>query len=183
MALLNSQARPLGSGAPDFDLPDAVSGATVSLASIKNDTGVAVLFICNHCPYVVHIEDKLVAVATEYSAKGVRFVAISSNDFVTYPADAPAKMKERAAAKAFPFPYLVDEDQSVAKAYGAACTPELFLYDARLELFYHGQFDDTRPGQGSPTGKDFRAALDQLLAGGSPPKNQRPSVGCSIKWK
>ncbi len=183
MGLLNSQTQPLGSIAPDFDLPDTVSGKSVSLQELKNEHGVAVLFICNHCPYVVHIEDRLVEIAREFVARGVRFAAISANDFVSYPADAPDKMKERALAKDFPFPYLIDEDQSVARAYGAACTPELFVYDADLKLYYHGQFDDTRPGQGVASGADFRDALEQLLAGDAPPANQKPSIGCSIKWK
>ncbi|MCR9143762.1 MAG: thioredoxin family protein [bacterium] len=183
MALLNSQPRALGSDAPDFTLPDTVSGDQVSLASLKNERGVAILFICNHCPYVVHIEDELVRVGREYTERGMKFAAISANDFVRYPDDAPDKMKARAEAKGFPFPYLVDEDQSVARSYAAACTPELFVYDANLKLYYHGQFDDTRPGQGVANGKDFRAALDRLLAGEQPPENQKPSIGCSIKWK
>lgn len=183
MSLLNSQAAQIGSRANDFELPDVVSGNSISLASLKNEKGVAVLFICNHCPFAIHIEDGLVEVAKQYMQKGIKFAAISSNDFVAYPADSPEMMKRRAAAKQFPFPYLVDEDQSVAKLYGAVCTPELFLYDQNLALYYHGQFDNTRPGQGVATGADFRAALDDLLAGKQAPENQRPSVGCSIKWK
>lgn len=174
----------LGSKAPDFTLPEVVSGENVSLASLSSERATVVMFICNHCPFVVHVEDELLKLAREYQAKGVAFIAISSNDARQYPADAPDKMRERAIAHQFPFPYLYDESQDVAKAYDAACTPDFFIYDGSLSLAYRGQLDDSRPDNGLPvTGADLRAALDAILAGQAPTAEQKPSLGCNIKWK
>lgn len=172
----------LGSPAPDFVLTDP-SGGVWALGKIAGDGPVAVAFICNHCPYVVHIADALAAFASEYKDKGLATVAISANDVHAYPEDAPAKMAEFARTHHFTFPYLYDETQETAKAYGAVCTPDLFLFDSKKKLVYRGQFDDTRPGRGAATGADLRAAADAVLAGRKPSADQKPSVGCSIKWK
>ena len=142
------------------------------------------MFICNHCPFVKHIREKLVMFCRDYSAQGISFVAINANDAVNYPDDSPAKMKEAAEVYGYPFPYLYDETQDVAKAYNAACTPDLFVFDKDLKLIYRGQFDDSRPGNDSPvTGKDLASALDQVLKGGTVSPDQIPSMGCNIKWK
>jgi peroxiredoxin len=172
----------LGSTAPDFVLTDPAGGAW-ALGKVAGDGPVLVAFICNHCPYVVHIADAFAAFASEYKAKGLATVAISANDVNTHPQDGPAKMAEFARAHHFTFPYLYDETQETAKAYGAVCTPDLFLFDANKKLVYRGQFDSSRPGRGAPTGADIRAAADAVLSGGKPSDNQKPSVGCSIKWK
>jgi peroxiredoxin len=172
----------LGSPAPDFVLTDP-SGGAWALGKVAGHGPVLVAFICNHCPYVVHIADAFAAFADEYRAKGLGIVAISANDVRSHPADAPDKMGEFARTHKFNFPYLYDETQQTAKAYGAACTPDFFLFDAAKKLVYRGQFDDTRPGRGAPTGRDLRAAADAVLSGGRPSDDQRPSVGCSIKWK
>lgn len=183
MAIASSGDLPSGAKAPAFSLPDPRTGQTVSLTDFEGDP-VVVVFICNHCPYVVHIIDALVELAVDYAAIGVKTVAISANDVNTHPADAPERMAELAAAKRFGFPYLFDETQAVARAYTAVCTPDIFVFDADHTLFYRGQFDATRPRQGvAATGHDLRAALDALLAGNPAPTPQRPSVGCSIKWK
>ncbi len=175
---------PLGSEAPDFRLPDVVSGSELSLGDLRSDVATVLMFICNHCPYVKHLQDGLVEVADEYIPKGVSFVAINSNDVENYPDDSPEKMKEVAEEKGYKFPYLFDETQEVAKAYDAACTPDFFVYDRALKCVYRGQFDDSRPGNGKPvTGKDMRMALDSIVAGEAVDWEQIPSIGCNIKWK
>ncbi len=185
MAATPSVMVPLGTPAPDFTLPDAVSGEMKSLRELQGEKGTVVMFICNHCPYVKHIQKELVEVAKEYIPKGIAFIAINSNDPEQYPEDSPENMKRVAEALGYPFPYLFDETQEVAKAYQAACTPDFFVYDAQLRLVYRGQFDDARPGNQEPvTGKDLRAALDALLKGRTIPEDQqKPSIGCNIKWR
>lgn len=174
---------PLGTSAPDFRLPDT-NGKIVSLADFKTAPALAVLFICNHCPYVKHIRAGLADLAREYQKRGAAIVAISSNDVKNYPDDSPEKMKKEVAAAGYVFPYLYDESQSVARAYQAACTPDIFVFDKNHKLAYRGQFDDSRPGNGRPvTGKDLRAALDAILQGKPVPDPQTPSIGCNIKWK
>ncbi len=170
----------LGTEAPGFTLP-SVNGGELSLSYADQSKGFVVMFICNHCPYVLHIEDELINVANEYIAKGIGFIAISSNDVDNYPEDSPEKMAE----KNYPFPYLYDESQEVAKAYKAACTPDIFVFDENRKLVYRGQFDDSRPKDDKPvTGKDLRTALDAVLKGQKIPENQQtPSIGCNIKWK
>lgn len=175
---------PVGSPVPDFALPDTVSGKTVKLSDFQGKKATLVMFLCNHCPYVVHLKEEIVKVAHEYSPKGVGFVAISSNSAQTHPQDGPEKMAEDAKKYGYPFPYLFDETQDVAKAYKAACTPEFYVLGPDMKLTYHGQFDSTRPKQTPPhipTGADIRAALDATLAGQPTPK-ARPSIGCNIKW-
>ena len=184
MAQTNSTMMPLGTRAPSFNLPDTVSGRNVSLESAKGEKGTVVLFICNHCPYVKHVNAALVRTANDYIGRGIGFVAISSNDAANYPDDAPDRMAAAARQLGYPFPYLYDESQDVAKAYQAACTPDFYLFDAGLACVYRGQFDDARPGNGKPVdGKDLRAAMDALLAGRPIDAAQKPSVGCNIKWK
>ncbi len=183
MVMTPSQDLPLGTKAPAFELPDP-AGARHRLADAGGSKGVVVIFMCNHCPFVKLIREKLSEVARTYQAKGIAFFGINSNDAQKYPDDAPEKMAEEIEAFGYTFPYLVDADQKVAKAYRAACTPDIYVFDADLGLYYHGQFDDARPGNGKPvTGKDLSAALDALLAGAPPPQPQVPSVGCNIKWK
>jgi len=182
MAETPSTMLPLGTPAPDFTLPDT-GGNLVSLGDLSGAPGVAVLFISNHCPYVIHIRDRLAGLAREYMARGIAFVAIGSNDVSMYPQDGPEKMKEEKERVGYPFPYLYDETQEVARAYRAACTPDIYLFDADLKLVYRGQFDASRPGRGAPTGEDLQAAMDSLLAGEMIPEDQIPSVGCNIKWK
>jgi peroxiredoxin len=184
MAATPSVMKVLGSLAPDFSLPDVVSGKTKSLAALRGQHATVVMFICNHCPYVRLLNEAIVAVANEFIGKGVSFVAISSNDVEQYPDDGPDEMKKVAAALRYPFPYLYDESQSVARDYDAACTPDFFVYDKDLKLAYRGQFDDARPSnQKQPTGKDLRGALIALIAGKPVFENQVPSIGCNIKWK
>ncbi len=174
---------PLGSQAPEFSLPN-VDGSTFSLSDFDGKPGLLVMFICNHCPFVIHLQENLTKFAKEYQAKGLGVVAISSNDVDSYPQDGPEKMQQEAQAHGYTFPYLFDDTQGVAKAYHAACTPDFFLFDANHKLVYRGQFDDSRPDSGIPvTGKDLRAACDQVLAGQSVPADQKPSIGCNIKWK
>jgi peroxiredoxin len=174
----------LGTSAPDFSLPNAVDGNTVSLSDVSDQKGLLVAFICNHCPFVVHIRDEFARFAKEYQEKGIAVVAISSNDVENYPQDSPEKMKEEAVEHGYTFPYLYDADQSVAQAYKAACTPDLFLFDGDTKLAYRGQFDASRPGNGVPvTGEDLRAACDAVLEGKPIPEPQTPSIGCNIKWK
>ncbi|MCG6155366.1 thioredoxin family protein [Rubinisphaera margarita] len=174
---------PLGSPAPDFSLPN-VDGKTLSLSDLPKDKPLLVMFICNHCPFVLHLKSALAEFGDEYQKKGLTIVAISSNDVENYPDDSPEKMKEMAAASGWNFPYLYDESQEVAKAYQAACTPDLFLFDKDHKLVYRGQFDDSRPGNGLPVnGADLRAAADAVLAGQPVPEQQKPSIGCNIKWK
>ena len=184
MAATPSTMMPLGTIAPSFELPDTVSGKTHSLSELKGQKATLILFICNHCPYVLHINDELVRVAQEYQPKGISFIAISSNDVENYPQDRPELMKTLAEKVGYTFPYLYDETQDIAKAYNAACTPDLFLFDADLKCVYRGQLDDSRPNNGiEPSGKDLRAALDALLSGKQVSELQVPSIGCSIKWK
>ena len=174
---------PLGTKAPDFRLPDT-AGKMVSLADFESATALLVVFMCNHCPYVKHIRTGLAQLARDYMTRGVSIVGISSNDVENYPQDSPQKMAEEAKAAGYTFPYLYDETQAVAKAYRAACTPDLYLFDGEQRLAYRGQFDDSRPGNNVPvTGKDLRVALDALLAGKPVPPNQKASIGCNIKWK
>lgn len=173
----------LGTEAPDFSLPN-IDGATVSRDQFKGAKALLVMFICNHCPYVKHLRGALAQLGRDYAPKGVAIVAISSNDVANYPDDSPAKMKEEAAAAGYTFPYLYDESQSIAHAYRAACTPDFFLFDGDFKLVYRGQFDDARPKNSEPvTGRDLRDALDRLLAEEPVPADQKPSMGCNIKWK
>lgn len=172
-----------GDAAPDFTLPDP-AGAPHALARIAGPAGTLVVFACNHCPYVVMLADLLGRLAAEWKERGIACVAISSNDVANYPQDAPDLMAEFARAHGWDFPYLYDESQEVAKVYGAACTPDFFLFDGGLRLFYAGQFDDSRPKNGrAPDGGDLRGAVDAMLGGAAPPENPRPSTGCNIKWK
>ena len=174
---------PLGTSAPAFSLPD-VSGKIVSIADFQNAPALLVMFICNHCPYVKHVRSGLAQLARDYQARGVAVVAISSNDAKSYPDDSPAKMAVEAKEAGYTFPYLYDESQAVARAYQAACTPDFFLFNREKQLVYRGQLDDSRPGNGIPvTGKDLRAALDAVLAGKPVVADQKPSIGCNIKWK
>jgi peroxiredoxin len=184
MAVMQSKMIPLRTPAPPFDLPDAVTNKSVKLEDFRSAPAFVVAFICNHCPYVKHMLDGFVAFARDYAGRGVAVVAICPNDAKAYPADAPAAMAKLARAKEFPFPYLVDESQAVAKAYSAVCTPDLYLFDREGRLAYRGQFDDSRPGSGRPvTGAELRAAVDALLEGRAISGEQVPSMGCSIKWK
>ncbi|TWT48468.1 putative peroxiredoxin [Botrimarina hoheduenensis] len=174
---------PLGTPAPDFSLVN-VDGTTVSRDDFAGAPGLLVVFMCNHCPFVIHLADALSAFAAEYQPKGLAIVGISSNDVGGYPADSPEQMVAEAEARGYVFPYLYDETQQVAKAYRAACTPDFFLYDADQRLVYRGQFDSTRPDSGQqPTGADLRAACDAVLAGQPAPEKQLPSIGCNIKWR
>jgi peroxiredoxin len=174
---------PLGTTAPDFKLPDT-AGKIVSPADFKDAPALLVIFICNHCPYVVHIRAGLAQLARDYLPRGVAIVGINSNDVANYPADSPAKMKDEVKSAGYIFPYLYDGTQAAAKAYRAACTPDIFLFDKSRKLVYRGQFDDSRPGNGIPvTGRDLRAALDAVLAGKAAAPNQKASIGCNIKWK
>lgn len=183
MALTPSNMSPLGTTAPDFRLPDT-NGKTVSLADFKAAPALLVVFMCNHCPYVKHIRAGLAQLARDYVRRGVAFVGINSNDVENYPDDSPANMAREAKSAGYIFPYLYDESQSVAKAYDAACTPDIFLFDKNQHLVYRGQLDDSRPGNGVPvTGRDLRAALDAVLSGQPVSPNQQPSIGCNIKWK
>ncbi len=177
-----STMQPLGSPAPDFSLIDT-EGKTVSLADFRGPKGLLIVFMCNHCPYVKHVADPLKQLADDYLARGIAVVGISSNDIVAHPDDSPQKMREEKQLRGYQFPYLYDATQAVAKAYGAACTPDFFLYDADHKLVYRGQLDDSRPNSGKPvTGADLRAAMDNLLAGNPPLQTQTPSMGCNIKW-
>ena len=175
---------PLGTPAPEFALPDTVTGRTVSLADFSTSPALLIAFICNHCPFVKHVLDGFVALARDFGSRGVAVVAISSNDAVAYPEDAPAEMARIATVKRFAFPYLYDESQDVALAYQAICTPDFFLFDRDRRLAYRGQFDGSRPGSTvAVTGSDLRAACEALLQGKPLPAEQLPSVGCSIKWR
>ena len=175
---------PLGTKTPDFSLEDAVSGNKISLDTFTDKKALLVMFICVHCPFVKHLQDALAAVGKEYVDKGLGIVAISSNDITTHPGDAPDKMKEMAATLGFNFPFCYDESQEVAKAYTAACTPDFFLFDSNNTLVYRGQFDDSRPGNDVPvTGKDLKAAIEEVLLDRKVDTQQKPSIGCNIKWK
>jgi thiol-disulfide isomerase/thioredoxin len=185
MAFTESNMLPLGTSAPDFILPDTVSGREISLDEIAaGKPALVVMFLCNHCPYVVHVNPEIVRIAMDYQAKGVAFVAISSNDVKNYPDDAPDKMKVHALQTGYSFPYLYDESQEVARAYDAACTPDFYIFDKNRKLYYRGRIDNSRPKTDTPvTGADLRAALDAVLAGKPAPQPQYPSGGCNIKWK
>lgn len=184
MALTESTMLKLGTTAPEFALPDVVSGKTVTRDDFLGGKALLVLFICAHCPYVKHIEKGLAALGKDYAGKGLGIAAISSNDAVNFPQDNPAGLKRQAEQVGFTFPYLYDETQAVAKAYKAACTPDIFLFDGEFKLVYRGQFDSSRPGNGARvTGEDLRAAIDAVLAGKAVGGDQRPSLGCNIKWK
>jgi len=174
---------PAGTKAPDFLLPDTVSGNTYSLNQLRGEKGTLLVFMCNHCPYVLHILNKLLSEAAYYKQLGISVIAISSNDVIKYPQDAPERMKELALEKNFGFPYLYDASQEVAKAYFAACTPDFFLFDADLRSFYRGRFDQSNHKNNlPPTGEDLRRAADALLSGANPPAGEMPSLGCNIKW-
>ncbi len=183
MALTPSTMLDLGTIAPDFSLP-ATDGTSYNLTEKTIDKGLLVIFMCNHCPYVIHIRQELVKKLGEYQDKGIEVVTISSNDFTEYPDDNPEKMAAVAEEFNFSFPYLVDEQQKVAKAYHAACTPDFFLFDTDKRLVYRGQFDSARPGNNEPvTGEDLTRAVEQLIAGQAVTGEQRPSMGCNIKWR
>jgi peroxiredoxin len=184
MAATPSTMVPLGTKAPEFKLADVVSGEEISLASHRGEVATVILFICNHCPYVRHINAQLVRVTAAYKTKGIQFIAISSNDIKQYPDDGPQHMKEVAVQLGYPFPYLFDSSQEVARAYEAACTPDIFVYDKELLLIYRGQFDDSRPKNNLPvTGKDLTDALDALIENRPVSTEQKPGIGCNIKWK
>jgi thiol-disulfide isomerase/thioredoxin len=184
MALTPSSMLALGTLAPDFALPDVVSGQTLGLQELKSSKATVIMFICNHCPYVKFIQVPLARLAAQYSKQGVSFAAINSNDAATHPQDGPGFMKLEAEKFGYVFPYLFDETQQVAKAYQATCTPDFFVFDKDLKLAYRGQFDDARPGNNQePTGLDLKLALDNFLQGKEPNTNQKPSVGCNIKWR
>lgn len=184
MARTPSNMLPLGTKAPDFKLFDTVSQKALNLESLKGEKGTVVMFICNHCPFVIHVNDQLVKTAKSYQEKGIAFIAISSNDVINYPQDGPDKMREQASNLNYPFPYLYDETQEVAKAYDAACTPDIYLFDSNLLLVYRGQLDASRPENGIPvSGEDLHHAMDCLLDGTSNNRSQMPSIGCNIKWK
>jgi len=175
---------PIGTKAPDFNLVNTIDNGMVNLQDAKGEKGTVIMFICNHCPFVVHVNPMLVEIANTYANKGIGFIAISSNDVINYPQDGPDLMKAHAKENNYPFPYLYDETQEVAKAYDAACTPDLYVFDSDLKLVYRGQLDDSRPGNGIPvTGKDLKHALDCLLQGKENTALQKPSIGCNIKWK
>lgn len=182
MARTPSTMLPLGTKAPDFSLVN-VDGQTVTLDDLKGSPALLVMFICNHCPFVKHVANQLTQLGHDYMPRGVAIVAINSNDVANYPADSPEQMVAEADERGYPFPYLYDETQEVAKAYRAACTPDFFLFDGNQELVYRGQLDSSRPESGIPvTGADLRAALDAVLAGKKPATDQRASIGCNIKW-
>ncbi len=184
MALTPSNMLPLGTKAPDFKLHDAVSEKALGLDDLKSDKATVVMFICNHCPYVKHVQKGLVELANDYIPKGVSFIGVNSNDVAKYPEDSPANMKSVALKLGYPFPYLFDETQEVARAYDAACTPDFYVFDADMKLVYRGQMDDSRPGNGKPvTGRNIRDTLDRILSGKPVDSDQIPSIGCNIKWK
>jgi thiol-disulfide isomerase/thioredoxin len=175
---------PLGTEAPSFQLFDVVSERTLSFDDLKSDNATVIMFICNHCPYVKHVQEELVKLAEDYIPEGIKFIAISSNDANNYPEDSPENMRIEAKKWGYPFPYLYDETQKTAKIYDAACTPDFFIFDNKLELIYRGQLDNSRPGNEKPlTGADIRTALDDYLKGNPITDNQIPSQGCNIKWK
>ncbi len=184
MVLTASTMLPLGTKAPEFDLPDVVSGKRISLKTFGASKPLLVMFICRHCPYVKHIQDELAQIGKDYRDKGVEVVAISANDAASYPDDKPERLREMAQELGFNFPFCYDETQNIAKAYTAACTPDFFLFDGAHRLVYRGQLDESRPGNDVPvSGKDLRAALDAVLSGRNVSADQKPSIGCNIKWK
>lgn len=179
-----SNMMPLGTQASNFCLPDTVSGDDLSLQELRGEVATVIMFICNHCPFVKHIQEELVLLGQEFPSKGINIIAISSNDVESHPDDSPEKMKTLAESLGYTYPYLYDETQLVAQAYDATCTPDFFVFDKELKCVYRGQFDDSRPGNGIPvTGKDLRNALDAILSGKAINPNQIPSIGCNIKWK
>jgi len=184
MARTPSNMLPLGTIAPNFTLPDTTNDKIVSLNQINGGKGTVIMFICNHCPFVKHLNSTIVQLAVTYQSKGIAFIAISSNDVVNYPQDAPELMKQTAIQERYSFPYLFDESQEVAREYEAACTPDFYLFDHNLRLIYRGQLDDSRPGNGIPsTGLDLSNALEALLNNKPINPIQKPSIGCNIKWK
>ncbi|MDX1278989.1 thioredoxin family protein [Oceanihabitans sediminis] len=184
MADTPSNMLPLGTKAPDFELLDTVSQKRLNLQQLKGENATVIMFICNHCPFVIHVNPVLVAIANHYQKKGISFIAISSNDAEKYPQDAPDKMTLHAKENKYPFVYLYDETQEVAKAYDAACTPDLYVFNKELDLVYRGQIDDSRPRNGiTATGDDLKHALDCVLNNKENTKEQKPSIGCNIKWK
>ncbi len=184
MALTPSTMLPLGTKAPNFQLPDVVSGQTISLDTFAGKQALLVMFICRHCPFVKHLQSELAKIGKDYADFDVGIVAISANDAENYPSDAPDKLKEMSAELGFTFPFCYDETQETAKAYTAACTPDFFLFDANQQLVYRGQLDDSRPSNNKPvTGQDIRSALEALLASQPVNPEQKPSIGCNIKWK
>ena len=184
MAQTPSNMIPLGTQASNFYLLNTITGAHKSLNDLKGKKGTVILFICNHCPFVIHINSEIVKIANYYINLDINFIAISSNDIDIYPQDAPDKMKILAENENYPFPYLFDETQEIAKAYDAACTPDIYVFDSELKLVYRGQFDDSRPGNNIPiTGSDLRYALDCLIENKPNERQQKPSIGCNIKWK
>lgn len=184
MPPLASTMIPLGTPCPDFRLLDVVSGRPVARDDMSTSPALLVMFICNHCPFVRHVRSELAAIGRDFAPRGLSVVGICSNDTTTHPADGPGPMRSEAIDAGYTFSYLHDEDQSVARAFGAACTPDFFLYDRSRRLVYRGQLDDSRPNNGKAvTGADLRAAIDAVLAGRTPSATQTPSIGCSIKWK
>ena len=184
MVATPSTMLPLGTKAPSFSLPNVCTNQSIDLQTVDIHKGCLIAFVCNHCPYVIHLLDPLVRMSNEWVKKGIKVFLISSNDADKYPDDSPVKMRELAQKKQFQFPYLYDEDQSVALAYRAACTPDFFLFDSKLSLFYRGQFDNSRPGnQNEATGTELSSAVDSLLLNQPAPKVQKPSLGCNLKWK
>lgn len=184
MARTASTMLPLGAIAPKFNLQDAVSGKKISFSGKEKVIATVIMFICNHCPFVKHVSHELTRLANDYIPSGIRFVAINSNDVTQYPEDSVENMRTMAKVQAFPFPYLVDETQEVAKAYQAACTPDFFIFNNKNALVYRGQLDDSRPGNSIPVdGKSMREALDCILTGKEISRDQKPSLGCNIKWK
>lgn len=184
MSLTPSSMIPLGTFAPDFTLGDVISDTDISLHDVKSPVATVIMFICNHCPFVKHVRDKLIEVARVYQQKNISFIAICSNDSDQYPSDAPDQMKRIAQEYHFPFPYLFDETQEIAKKYHAECTPDFFVFDKNLACVYRGQFDDSRPGNNIPvSGKDLYAALDAILSEKTISVDQKPSIGCNIKWR
>jgi peroxiredoxin len=184
MAGTPSYMLPLGTEAPDFTIPNTVNGKEVSLSQIRGSNGTLIIFMCNHCPYVLHLLDKIIEISSEIIKSGINTVAISSNDVENYPDDSPELMKKLAEDRAFSFPYLYDKSQSVALSYQAACTPDFYLFDSELKLVYRGRFDDARPKNELPvTGRDLLDAAQKLAHGVPQIENQTPSLGCNIKWK
>ncbi|WP_375240048.1 thioredoxin family protein [Aurantibacter sp.] len=184
MALTESNPFPLGTIAPDFSLFDTVSNQIINLQDLKGSRATVIMFICNHCPFVIHVNSKLVELANSYNPKEVGFIAVSSNDVENYPQDSPELMAELAKQEKYPFPYLYDETQNVAKAYDAACTPDFYVFNSELKSTYHGQLDNSRPGNNKPlTAKDLKEAIDLTVSGLKPLEHQKPSIGCNIKWK
>lgn len=184
MARTESTMLPLGTTAPDFQLPEVVSGKTISLADLAGKDALLVMFICRHCPFVKHVQQELARIGKDYAQQSLAILAISSNDAQEFPDDAPGSLREMALDLGFSFPYCFDETQDVAKSYAAACTPDFYLFDKNRHLVYRGQLDDSRPGNNIPvTGKDLRAAIDSVLQGRPVSDQQKPSVGCNIKWR